>query len=350
MYSPDISQADAVSAKYYKKHASNPIIRDRMNVIYLRSKGLGPGACAIAAGVSPNSVTRWTKTYLAGGIKALLHFAYYRPKSDLHGFVELIKSNFDDSPPRSIGEARKRVFELTGLKRGITQIRQFVKNVLNFRYRKYRPLPGGKKTMAELIDLQADFMMNTLQPLIKRAKRGSVDMFFVDATHPVQGFHDGHVWSEDPQLIRTGSGRQRVNILGALHATRRELYSITTTDYISAPSVVDLMVFLRGKHHGRSIYLVLDNASYQRCKLVARAAKRYHINLVYLPPYSPNLNLIERLWKYMKATALAGVYHETKAIFQEAIDTFIDEVNSGIHDEQLSTLLALNFQTLKDDQ
>ncbi len=63
---------------------------------------------------------------------------------DLHGFVELIKSNFDDSPPRSIGEARKRVFELTGLKRGITQIKQFVKNVLNFRYRKYRPLPGGK--------------------------------------------------------------------------------------------------------------------------------------------------------------------------------------------------------------
>ncbi len=92
MYSPDISQADAVSAKYYKKHASNPIIRDRMNVIYLRSKGFGPGACAIAAGLSPNPVTRWTNTYLAGGIKALLHFAYYRPKSDLHGFVELICS------------------------------------------------------------------------------------------------------------------------------------------------------------------------------------------------------------------------------------------------------------------
>lgn len=321
-----------------------------MNVIYLRSKRLGPGASAIAADVSPNSVTRWAKTYQAGGIKALLHVAYYRPKIDLHGFAKLIKFNFGDSPPRSIGEARKRIFELTGLIRGITQIRQFVKNVLNFRYRKYRPLPGGKKTMAELIGLQADFIGNTLQPLIERAKRGSIDMFFVDATHPVQGFHDGHVWSEDPKLIRTGSGRERVNILGALHATRRELYSITTTDYISAPSVVDSMASLCGEHHGRSIYLVLDNASYQRCKLVARAAERSRINLVYLPPYSPNLNLIERLWKYIKATALAGVYHEAKAIFQEAIDTFIDEVNLGIHDEQLSTLLALNFQTLKDDQ
>jgi transposase len=321
-----------------------------MNVIYLRSKGLGPGASSIAAGVSPNSVTRWTKAYQTGGLKALLDFAYYRPKSDLHGFVELIKSNFGDSPPRSIGEARKRVFKLTGLKRGVTQIRQFIKNVLKFRYRKYRPLPGGKKTMAELIDLQADFVASTLQPLIERAKRGSIDMFFVDATHPVQGFHDGHVWSESPKLIRTGSGRKRVNILGALHATRRELYSITTTDYISAPSVVDLIAFLREQHHGRSIYLVLDNASYQRCKLVAKAAKRYRINLVFLPPYSPNLNLIERFWKYMKATALAGIYHETKVIFQGAIDTFINEVNLGLHDEQLSTLLALDFQTLQDDQ
>jgi transposase len=350
MYSPDISQADAVSAKYYKKHASNPVIRDRMNVIYLRSKGLGPGSCAIAAGVSPNSVTRWSKKYQEEGIEALLHIAYYQPKSDLHGFVEMIKSSFGKNPPRSIGEARKRIYQLTGLKRGITQIKQFIKTVLNFRYRKYRPLPGGKRTIAELISLQADFIDKTLQPLIERAKRGSIDLFFVDAAHPVQGFHDGHVWSEEPRCVRTGSGRQRVNILGALHAISRTLFSITTTDYISAPSVVDLMAFLRSESHGRSIHLVLDNARYQRCDLVTRAAKRYKINLVYLPPYSPNLNLIERFWKYMKTTALAGVYHETKAIFQEVVNSFIDEVNSGIHDEELSTLLTLNFQTLQNDR
>jgi hypothetical protein len=218
MYSPDISQADAIRAKYYKKHAYNPVIRDRMNVIYLRSKDLGPRACAIVAGVSPNSVTRWTKTFLAGGIDALLLIAYYLPKSDLHGYAELIKSSFDEAPPRSIGEARKRIFKLTGLKRSITQIRHFVKSILNFRYRKHRPLPGGKRTMAELISLQADFMENTLQPLIKRAERGSIDLFFVDAAHPVQGFHGGHVWSEEPRFVRTGSGRQRVNILGTLHA------------------------------------------------------------------------------------------------------------------------------------
>jgi len=349
MYSPDISQADAVSAKYYKKHASNTTIRDRMNVIYLRSKGLGPGACALAAAVSANSVTRWTKAYQKDGLEALLSIAYYRPQSDLHGFVEVIRSDFENNPPRSIGEARKRIYQLTGLRRGITQIRKFIKSVLKFRYRKHRPLPGGKRTMAELIELQADFIKDTLQPLIERAQRGSIDLFFVDAAHPVQGFHGGHVWSEQPKFVRTGSGRQRVNILGALHATNRELFSITTTDYISAPSVVDLMAYLRQQHRGRSLFLVLDNARYQRCDLVARAAKRYRINLVYLPPYSPNLNLIERFWKYMKSSALAGVYHETKQAFRQAIDLFIDEVNDGKHDESLATLLTLNFQTLTQD-
>jgi hypothetical protein len=70
MYSPDISQADA--AKYYKTHASYPTVRKRMNLIYLRSKGIGPGMCAELAGVSANSVTRWIKLYITGGIEALL--------------------------------------------------------------------------------------------------------------------------------------------------------------------------------------------------------------------------------------------------------------------------------------
>ena len=86
-----------------------------MNLTYLRSKGLGPGACTIAASVSHNFVTRWTKICLASAIKALFYFAYYCPKSDLHGFVEIIKSNFYDSLPYSTCEARKPIFKLMAL-------------------------------------------------------------------------------------------------------------------------------------------------------------------------------------------------------------------------------------------
>jgi transposase len=204
--------------------------------------------------------------------------------------------------------------------------------------------------MTELIADQKEFLNQTLQPLIERARRGAIDLFFVDAAHPVQGFHGGHVWSEQPKHVRTGSGRQRLNILGALHATKLGLFSLTTTDYISAPTVVELLEFLRQNHPGRSLSVVLDNARYQRCDLVRRAAKRYRINLVFLPHYSPNLNLIERFWKFMKKTALAGVYHETKQAFLMAANQFIDEVNDGIHHEALATPLTLEFQVLKDDR
>jgi transposase len=124
------------------------------------------------------------------------------------------------------------------------------------------------------------------------------------------------------------------------------MYSVTNTDYVTATTVVELIDFLRDENPGRRIHLVLDNARYQRCALVAKAAKRHNVQLVFLPPYSPNLNLIERFWKFLKSTALAGVYFESKAAFIEAVTDFLDEVNNGDYDEQLSTLLALNFQKL----
>ena len=74
-----------------------------------------------------------------------------------------------------------------------------------------------------------------------------------------------------------------MNILGAMHAISHELYTISTTDYIKAATVVELLCFLREERPGRQIFLVLDNARYQRCEWVARAARKYRIHLVFLP-------------------------------------------------------------------
>lgn len=348
MYFPVISKADAMRAKYYKTHSPHPTIRDRMNVICLRHKGYAPGACADAAGVHPNSVTRWTKIYIDQGLEGLLDILVYRPESDLVNYTDQLAESFDEDPPRSIGEARKRIATLTGLKRGVTQVRKFIKLVLGLRYRRFRPLPGGKKSIAELAAIQADFLKNTLEPLLEKAKRGVIDVYFVDAAHPVQGFHSGSVWSEQPISVRTSSGRQRMNILGALHATSREIYSLTTTDYVTATTVAELVEFIRSENRGRRIYLIMDNARYQRCHFVAEVAARQNVHLVFQPAYSPNLNLIERFWKFLKATILAGVYYESKNAFIQAIEQFMDEVNQGKYDDKLKSLLTLNFQTLQE--
>jgi len=360
MYFPVVSPADLELARYHHLHFPHPLIRQRMHYLCLRAQGYGPGECTKILNIHRNTATLWSKAYIAQGISGLLAHQHYRPRSELQDHTAKIRTDFDDQPPRSVMHARQRIEQLTGLKRGLTQVRCYLKQVLGLKWRRYRCLPGGPKSIEELAATQLAFVQQTLGPLMQQAASEQINLYFVDAAHPVQGFHGGQVWSKQPIAIRTASGRQRVNILGALDVQHQELYSITTKDYIQAPTVVELLEYLRVERgapavdkqevmHRRPVYLVLDNARYQRCHLVQDAAKRLDIQLVYLPPYSPNLNLIERFWKFLKKRALAGCYYATKQDFCDAIDWFIEEVNNGEYREELSTLLTPHFQVLKPD-
>ena len=104
------------------------------------------------------------------------------------------------------------------------------------------------------------------------------------------------------------AGRQRFNVLGALDAISHQLVTVTNHTYINAHSVCQLMQKLRLLTPERPIVLILDNARYQKCALVWLLASELNIELLYLPPYSPNLNLIERLWKFVKKKCLYSIY------------------------------------------
>ena len=95
--------------------------------------------------------------------------------------------------------------------------------------------------------------------------------------------------------------------------------------------------------------LVLDNARYQRCRIVEELAVQLDIELLFLPPYSPNLNLIERLWKFTQKQCLAAQYYENFAAFKGAIAGFLGTVHER-HAEELQSLLTLNFQRFEKAQ
>lgn len=349
MYFPIISYADNELLNYYKKYASDPVIRQRMMVVDLRCRRLSSDVIASLVSVHPNSITNWVKLYITGGLPALLDLQHYRPHSDLVNYRDEILKDFNEQPPTSIGQARKRITALTGIHRSISRIRQFLKRVLGFKYRKYRRTAGGKHSVTELNAQQVHFLHQTLFPLLQKARRCPThEVFFVDAVHPVQGFHQGQVWSLEPVVVRTSTGRHRVNVLGALNALRPEMYSVTEPAYVNAQTVCDLVRYLRAEHPGRSLHLIMDNARYQRCRLVESCARKNNVNLVFLPPYSPNLNLIERLWKLMKKEALAGKYYATKQEFEAAVIGFLDRLNDGQYEEQITSLLTTNFQVLDD--
>src|SRR5205823_9012473 len=128
--------------------------------------------------------------------------------------------------------------------------------------------------------------------------------------------------------VKAPSGRQRLHVLAALHATTKEILTVQNLTDVTAETVCELLRLLAGTHPALPITIVLDNARYQKCALVQELARSLGIELLYLPSYSPNLNLIERVWRFVKKQCLRAAYHPTYEAFTTAIDQCLAELDT----------------------
>jgi transposase len=201
--------------------------------------------------------------------------------------------------------------------------------------------------LAEHVAVQAAFLDTELKPCLDAAQAGQGHVFFVDAAHFVFGTFLCCLWSVTRIFIRAASGRQRFNVLGAWNAVTHQLIAVTNTTVVNTATMCELLGKIAALGLTGPITLVLDNARYQRNAVVQALASQLGITLLFLPSYSPNLNLIERLWKFLKRRALYGRYHPTFAEFQAAIQETLDGLPTT-HAERLKTLMTLNFQLFED--
>jgi transposase len=201
--------------------------------------------------------------------------------------------------------------------------------------------------LAEHVAAQAAFLETELKPCLDAAQAGQGHVFFVDAAHFVFGTFLCCLWSFTRIFFRAASGRQRFNVLGAWNAVTRQLIAVTNTTVVNTETMCELLRKVAELGLTGPITLVLDNARYQRNAAVQALARQLGITLLYLPSYSPNLNLIERLWKFLKRRALYGRYHPTFAEFRAAVEEVIDGLPTT-HADQLKTLMTLNFQLFDD--
>ena len=183
--------------------------------------------------------------------------------------------------------------------------------------------------------------------MIENAKSGLIELLFLDASHFVMGGFPGRVWSIVRKWVKTACGRQRYNVLGALNFVTKKVETITNAAYITSTEVIAMLEKLAREYAGKPIKIVLDNARYQRCKAVFEVAERLGIELVFLPTYSPNLNLIERVWKLVKSHVLNSAYHETFDVFCRTIQQCIDTLHSKLESE-MSTLITENFRIVNE--
>jgi hypothetical protein len=155
------------------------------------------------------------------------------------------------------------------------------------------------------------------------------------------------LWSIARIFVRAASGRQRFNVLGAWNAVTRQLITVTNTTVVNTETMCELLRKIAALQLMGPITLVLDNAKYQRNAIVQALAAELGIRLLFLPSYSPNLNLIERLWGFLKRKSVYGKYHANFGSFRAAIETTLAGVFTT-HAEALKSLMTLKFQTFED--
>jgi transposase len=204
-----------------------------------------------------------------------------------------------------------------------------------------------KKSLTEHVATQREFLKNELQPALDAAVAETGHVFFVDAAHFVFGTFLCCLWSLARIFVRAASGRQRFNVLGAWNAVTRQLIAVTNTTVVNTDTMCELLRKIAGEKLTGPITIVLDNARYQRNKVVQSLAVALGIRLLFLPSYSPNLNLIERLWGFAKRQSVYGKYYATFASFRAAIESTFASL-STTHENKLKTLMTLTFQEFDD--
>jgi transposase len=336
----NIQFTEAEVDQLYQQFMEQPsgLIKKKLHVIYLKSLGLQHYKITLIARVSGDRVTDYLKEYVQCGLLGIGVLRIYRPVSSLLPFRDKIKAHFEKHPPHTVSQASHEIEKLVGIKLSLNACRDFMRKRLGMKCRKMAVIPSKADP-----EKQALFLNDSLEPLLAEEKQGKCKVFFVDAAHFVMGAFLGMLWCFERLFLKSSSGRKRYNVLGAYSVSGTDLVTITNDAYINSDTIVALLIKIKQQYPDIPLTLVMDNARYQRCTKVMNEAKALGIDLLFLPPYSPNLNLIERLWKFTKKACLYNEYYETFSEFKAAIDDCLDNVKST-YMEQIKKLLNPKFQ------
>lgn len=335
---------EAIDALRYERfHHPHPRVQVKMEALLLKSQKLPHKQICALVGISGNTLRTYLHDYQAGGLERLKQLNFYQPQSALQAHADSLEEHFKKHPPVSAAQARIVIAEQTGIERSLTQVRAFLRR-LGMKCRKVGSIPAKAN-----VEKQAEFLHEQLEPRLAEAQAGRRHVYFMDSAHFVLAPLLGWLWCFTRLFIQAPSGRQRFNVLGALHAVTHEVLTVTNDTYITSLQVCQLLTQLAACAAGLPTTVVLDNARYQRCRLVEAHAAKLGIELLFLPPYSPNLNLIERLWKFVKKQCLYSKYYEKFDPFKQAISDCL-AATSTKHKAELNTLLTLKFQTFEKAQ
>lgn len=211
---------------------------------------------------------------------------------------------------------------------------------LGFVYKKTTLIPSGLNA-----EKQAEWIENFRKIEAELAEDAII--LFADGVHPQHNTEAENGWIEKGKTfeVLSNSGRKRINLNGAINPHNPTEIVIHECDTINAETTVELLKKIEVRFSlKRLIILIVDNAKYYHSKMVQEHIKGSRIRMLFLPTYSPNLNPIERLWKYLKQKIIKSDYIENFTVFLEKIREFFGNINK--HEKELTSRINTTFQII----
>ena len=311
--------------------------RDRIKAILLRSEGWTVPKISQALRLHQTTIIRHINEYHDGKLKnesggsesklnesqtkELIAHLEAHTYHHVHQIILLIKDKWDIS------------FSIPGMNKWLHRHK--------FSYKKPKGFPHKANPK-----LQEEFMAEYEK--LKEEVGSEEPILFMDAVHPTQATKLSYGWIRTGQTkhVETTGSRTRLNIVGAIQLGNIAEAMTAQYETINGESIIDFMSKLRCQYGSMTIHLILDRSGYHRSILVAEKAIELNIKLHFLPPYSPNLNPIERLWKVMNEQVRNNRFFKSSKDFKEAINRFFDDILPDIGHE-LDDRINDNFELLK---
>ena len=312
-------------------------IADRLKTILLLDAGWSYSEVSKILLLDENTTRRYKKLYLEEGLDALLKLSYIGSKTLLKDDQkEDLKKHLSEKIYLSTKEICSYVCSKYNVEYSYQGMAKLLKR-LGFVYKKPKVIPGKLNP-----DKQKEFI-SRYEDLKKNLKKDE-KIYFVDSAHPQHNSKPAYGWilKGKNKFLKSNTGRKRINISGALNLKNRE---IIVGDYETINSKTTIEFFKKIEKNNRNVRrvsIICDNAKYFYSKEVREYLKNSKIKIMFLPPYSPNLNIIERLWKFFHKKITYNKYYETFGEFYSKTMDFFSNVRN--FSGELCNLLTDNFQ------
>lgn len=309
----------------------------KINAVILLGTGWTLKKVKNALLLDDETLRSYVEKYRTGGIEALLE-TNHKGRDGLltHAQEDTLCSELNEN----IHLTTQSIIEFVNAQFGIRYSSSGMRDLLHrlgYEYKKPKLVPGNPD-----IDAQEEFVKH--YESFMQEKPADAEVLFVDAVHPEHNTMAAYGWIRrgEKKELKTNSGRQRLNLHGAINAQTHEV-TVIESPTIDKDSTKQLLEIIEQKYcYASMIYLILDNARYHYSKEIQEWLLGKNIKLVFLPAYSPNLNLIERLWKFFKKKVLYNKYYENVKEFRKACIAFFSNIDQ--YSDDLARFMDADFE------